>query len=69
MSTGNTDEIQTQRQRDTCLSHRATQALDIWTLRDGEGQDRSEPRASGPEGMGRDQTDQSQGRAGVQEES
>lgn len=50
MSTGNTDEIQTQRQRDTCLSHLATQTLDIWTWGDGEGPDRSEPRAGGSPG-------------------
>ena len=50
MSIGNTDEIQTQRQRDTCLSHRATQALDIWTWGDGEGPDRSKPRAGGSPG-------------------
>ena len=50
MSTGNTDEIQTQRQTDTCLSHRATQALDIWTWGDGEGPDRSEPRSGGSPG-------------------
>ena len=50
MSTGNTDEIQTQRQIDTCLSHQATLALDIWTWGDGEGPDRSEPRSGGSPG-------------------